>query len=119
MNKKILAITGLLLLAQSPAFAILETVKGAQKDVESFKRDMTAKLIEIDKKIDTLEKKAEARKNDFQKKAAADYDKLQAKLSNDVEKLKADAEGDWKQAKNDLAISIDSLNTKVQQTLKE
>ncbi|MGZ3749211.1 MAG: hypothetical protein ACXVCD_17875 [Pseudobdellovibrionaceae bacterium] len=97
----------------------LEAVKGAQKDIQTFKQTMSVKLQEIDGKIDALRRQAEQKNNEVIKKNVEDYERMRGELAAEVDQLEADAKGNWKASKNHLATSIDDLNSKIQRALKE
>jgi DNA anti-recombination protein RmuC len=92
-----------------------ETVKGAQKDYETFKADMSKKLEALDKQIGELKEKAKTEASEKStKELEAARDKLKAKLDS----LSDDAQDGWEKMKAGIAKSMDTLNKKVQKALK-
>lgn len=96
-----------------------ETVKGAKKDFENFKTEMTTKLDKVEKELMLLKAKAKNKKNEVQEKTIAELEENRTQLKNDLDKLKSDGSDGWKKIKTGIADSFDKLNSKIQKVMKE
>lgn len=96
-----------------------ETVNGAKKDMEKFKAEMNAKLDAADKEIAALKASAKEKTDAAKEKTIADLQAAREKLRAEIKELKADGTSKWQQMKKGVADSVDRLNKKVQDALKE
>jgi len=96
-----------------------ETIKGAKKDIDKFKKEMTVKLESLEKQIQQLRAKAEAKGDEAKTKAADEYAATQKDVKAKVDQATDETGDGWQKMKKGLAESIDSLNKKVQKALKE
>ena len=112
-------IVGLILAFSFSNIMASETVKGMQKDYESFKTDMQIKLAETENKINELKLKAQAKSSAAQEKSIVEYEQKRDQLKTQLDDMEKAGESKWKRTKRRLAESIDKLNKKVQKSLEE
>jgi bacterioferritin (cytochrome b1) len=96
-----------------------ETVKGIQKDYESFKLDMKLKLNATEAKINELKLKAQAQSAAAQEKSITEYEQTRDQLKAQLDDIEKAGETKWQKTKRRMAESIDKLNKKVQKSLEE
>jgi len=96
-----------------------ETVKGAKKDLENFKTEMTTKLDKVEKELMLLKAKAKNKKDEVKEKTITELEENRAQLKSDLEKIKEDGSSGWKKLKGGIADSFDKLNSKIQKAMKE
>lgn len=112
-------VTTLLLISlMLPTFAS-ETVKGARKDLDKFKQEMSVELQNIENKLKKLSEDSQKKGSAAYKKSVQDLIKSREKLRSDLYDLQADAKGEWKEAKSELSKSLNKLNSKIQEALKD
>ena len=116
--KRYLALTILAIALVYSAAQASETIKGAKKDYQVFKKDMEGQLEVADKKLEELRAKGKDKVDEAHKATVLELESTQAKLKADLEKLKADGEKASKSFKSKLAASISSLNERIQKALK-
>lgn len=104
--------------ADSKAFAS-ETVDGAKKDLESFKQEMSARLDKIEKDLDQLKEKTKTKSNTASEKSMKDLETARDQVQAKLNKLKDDGKDSWKKFKVDLSKSVDDLNHRLQEALKD
>lgn len=96
-----------------------ETVKGVKKDFETFKQEVSVQLEETEKNLSELKAKAKTKSSKALdqtiKEVEATREELKAKLSD----LKDDGKNGWKKMKAGIADSFESMNKKIQKSLKE
>ena len=96
-----------------------ETMKGAKKDLDTFKQDMSVELKEIEKNLKVMSEKAEKKGGSAYKEALKDLTEKRDALRSDLYDLEADAKGEWKEAKTKLSSSLSGLNERIQKALKD
>ncbi len=96
-----------------------ETAKGAQKDYENFKIEMSAKLKSVEKQIIELREKVKRSGNAAQAEAINDLEATQSELKKDLANMKETSKTNWKQIKSSFAESLDRLNAKIQRAVKD
>lgn len=96
-----------------------ETVKGAKKDYQSFKNEMSAKLDSAELKLKELRAKAALKRDSTQDAAIAELEMTQAKLKSDLAEVKEAGKSNWSKFKAGFASSVDNLNTKIQHAVKD
>ena len=96
-----------------------ETVKGAKEDYKKFKKEMSIKLKEAEKKIEQLQAEGAEEVNEAKKETAKDLIVTKNKLKAELEDLKKDSKSTTAKWKADLAASINSLNDRIQKALKD
>ncbi len=96
-----------------------ETVKGAQKDFENFKSEMSAKLETAEKELKELRAKAKEQGAAKKEEVIADLEKTRDHLRTQLEKADESAKDNWKKFKESFAKSVDNLNFKIQKSLKD
>ncbi|MBX3022421.1 MAG: hypothetical protein KF799_12175 [Bdellovibrionales bacterium] len=96
-----------------------ETVKGAKKDIETFKQEMNTKIDEADKEIAALKEAAKQKTDAAKEQTIKDLEATREKLRADLKALKEESGSKWAQMKKSFADSVDRLNSKVQKALKE
>lgn len=102
-----------------PSFAESETVKGAKKDLEKFKQEMSVELQAVEKKLEVLSEKANKKSDQVYKDTVQDLTEKRDKLRVELAGLEADSQGKWKAAKTKMASAMNSLNEKIQKALKD
>jgi hypothetical protein len=116
--KTLILTLGALILAATLHAADSETIKGAKKDLETFKKDMVVKLDKLQTQIETIKKQAHDKGDEAKDKTADELAATRDDVKEKVAKLSDDAGDDWQKMKKSLADSVDSLNKKVQKALK-
>ncbi len=96
-----------------------ETVKGAKQDYQNFKKEMSVKLKDAEKKIEQLRSEGVSEVNEAKKETAKDLEITKNKLKSELEDLKKDGEKTTSKWKAELAASINSLNERIQKALKD
>lgn len=96
-----------------------ETVKGAKKDIEAFKKEMAVKLEETEKKLAELRNKAGKKGDQMQTNAVKELETTRDTLKAELNDAKSDAHTNWSKFKVKMAKSIDELNEKIQKKLKD
>ncbi len=120
MNK----ITHLLLAASlvflgGSALAESATVKGAQKDFETFKQEMAVKLEQAQAKLDELQTKAKVKGSNVKEETVTDLRVNRDKLKVQYDELKFESKSRFQRMKTGLSNSIDSLNNRIQKALND
>lgn len=116
--RRYLALTTLTIALVYSAAQASETIKGAKKDYQTFKKNMEGQLEVADKKLEELKAKGVDKVDEAHKTTVSDLEATKSKLKLDLEKLKADGEKATKEFKSKLAESISSLNERIQKALK-
>src|SRR3990167_7186202 len=119
MKMKILIMLLTVLMTTSIALAESEAVKGARKDFESFKKEMSIKMDDIDKQLNELRVKAGAKGGEVREKSIKELEDQRAKLKSELDSLNEDAKSNWKKLKKKLAASVDSLHAKAKKALQD
>jgi len=96
-----------------------ETVKGAKKDIESFKKEMAAKLEESEKRLKELRSKAAKKGDQVQDQTVQELEATQSRLKGELDTAKVEAKSNWAKFKSTMASSIEDLNAKIQKKLKD
>ena len=96
-----------------------ETSKGAQKDYENFKKEASVKLDMIDKKLQDLKEKAKANGTDVKNKTIQDLEQAKVTLQSELDEAKANSSSKWKSFKKSFSKSVNDLNEKIQNALKD
>ena len=95
-----------------------ETLKGAKKDIETFKTEMNVKLEKVEKELMLLKAKAKNKGSEIEQKTANELENTRMQLKKELSEIKDDSHDGWSKLKSNLAESFDKLNTKVQKALK-
>lgn len=101
------------------ALAESETVKGAQKDFETFKQEMAVKLQEAQLKLDELQAKAKVKGSTVKEETVTELRIKRDKLKVEYDELKFESKSRFQRMKTSLSNSIDSLNDRIQKALKD
>lgn len=96
-----------------------ETAKGAKKDYEEFKVEMTQKLEATEKKIAELKAKAKTKGSEAEAKTIAEFEKTRDDLKQSLDELQKKSESNWKKLKKKFSSSVDNLNKKIQKKLED
>lgn len=96
-----------------------ETLKGVQKDAESFKKEMSVKLEDVEKQLTELKNNAQTKGSEIREKTVTDLETTRAELRTKLENWDTKTQKNWKDFKKNFAQSLDSLNAKIQKALKE
>jgi len=96
-----------------------ETVKGVQIDFENFKTEMSAKLDATEKELVELRIKAKQKGSAAKAEVVADLENTRDQLRSQLSKMDDSAKENWKKFKESFAKSIENLNSKIQNSLKE
>lgn len=94
-----------------------ETVKGAKKDYEQFKKEMNEELDKAEAKIQELKAKAKTEGKETKEETIKDLEKSRDDLKARLNEMQKDGETGWKKFKKKMAASIDHLNKKIQKSL--
>ena len=97
----------------------MESVKGAKKDLEKFKQEMSLEFRQIENDLKLMTEKAEKKTDAAYKKSVQELSDARDKLRSDLDHLEADTKGKWKETKNSISTSMQNLHTKIQQGLKK
>lgn len=96
-----------------------ETMKGAQKDYEAFKQEMSAKLESLDKQIEVVKEKANQKTTTIKNETIEELEASRAEVKVKMEKMESQSKSKWKSMKRSLSESLDSLHAKIQKALKD
>jgi len=96
-----------------------EALKGAKKDFQTVKTELTKKLEAAEKSLSDLKSQAADGKNEVKTKAVKEFEETRDRLRQEISELKEDSANNWQKIKKSLAESADTLNAKIQKTLKE
>ncbi len=96
-----------------------ETLKGAEKDYESFKEEMSKKYESLSKDFDQLKVKAKEKGSTVKGETIQELDESREKIKKKMSEIKKDSKDQWKSMKKSLSESIDSLHSKIQHSLKD
>lgn len=114
-----LVIAASLLVSFSFANAESETLKGAKADFDKVKKELNAKMSDLDQELGELKLKAKQNGKATQQKAIDEMEVAKTKLQKQIDDLKDDSKGEWKKLKNKIADSMDAFAAKVRKALKE
>lgn len=95
-----------------------ETVEGAKKDLQEFKKEMSTRMDAIEKQLDDLKSKANENGKAVKEKTVKNLEETKDKLHGQLEEMKYDGEKNYKDLKSKFAKALDSFNAKVQKALK-
>lgn len=95
-----------------------ETIKGAQKDMDAFKKDMSDKLDQVEKELKELREKTKSKGSMVQQNVIQDLEKSRDQLRSELNNIEGKSKDKWKQMKKSLSETFDSLHSKVQEALK-
>lgn len=107
-----------ILLAAAVAFSS-ETMKGAKKDFETMKQELSLKLVEAETKLEELKTKAKINASAAKETTIKEAEQTRDQIRKNIEELKDDGKSGWKKMKAGLAASIENMNTKIQKALKD
>lgn len=96
-----------------------ETLKGAQKDYEIFKKEMSEKVSIYEKEIVELRKKIKTKNEKAKDEAVKEYETALNKLRAEVSKIEESSKSNWDKVKGEISEHADSLNQKLQKALKD
>ncbi len=97
----------------------MESVKGAKKDLEKFKQEMTLEFHQVENELKLMSEKAEKKSDAAYRASVKELTEARDKLRSDLDHLEADTKGKWKEAKNSISTSMAKLHAKIQQGLKK
>jgi hypothetical protein len=96
-----------------------ETMKGAQKDYEAFKKEMSIKVESLDKQIDELKTKAKDKGKVVKEATLKDLEETRKGLHSDMEEFEGKSKENWKAMKKKLSESAELLHSKLQKALED
>lgn len=96
-----------------------ETLKGAKKDLDTFKQEMSVELQEVEKNLKALSEKAEKKSDSTYEETLKELRAKRDKLRSEISSLEADTKGEWKNIKSKMSSSLNSLNERIQKALKD
>lgn len=96
-----------------------ETVEGAKKDYDNFKIEMSAKLDQVESKLNLLKENAKEKASQSQAESIQELEITKAKLKSELSDMKQTGNSSWKKFKANFAASVDKLNSKIQTKLKD
>lgn len=117
--RKLILVISTLFFAVAMSAAESETMKGAKKDVETFKKEMSVKLQAAEKQIAELKSKAAAKGGEAKAATIAELESSRDAIKAKMATLSETSKDGWASFKKSMAESVDSLNSKVQSALKE
>jgi hypothetical protein len=117
--KKLILIISAAFFAYALHAAESETVKGAKKDMDAFKKEMSVKLESLEKQIAEIKTKAQAKGGEAKAKTVADLESARDSVKAKMAALSENSKDSWQSMKKSVAESVDSLNAKVQKALHE
>ncbi len=95
-----------------------ETVEGAKKDFQTFKKDMNKRMDSLETQIKELKTKAKEHGEAAEEKTVTGLENAKNRLSEDLRKLQFESEKNFKKFKTEFASSLDNLNARIQKALK-
>ena len=96
-----------------------ETLEGAKKDYDSFKIEMSARLDQVESELSILKEKATEKTSQTRSDSIQELEKTKEKLKSELSEMKQTGSSSWKKFKANFAASVDKLNSKVQNKLKD
>ncbi|MFN7903999.1 MAG: hypothetical protein ACK5P5_02345 [Pseudobdellovibrionaceae bacterium] len=96
-----------------------ETVKGAKKDYQSFKEEMSVKLEAAEKNLSELKAKTKEKSTSLKAKTVAELEETRDKLKAELNSLEEKSQSNWSSLKKSFASSMEKFNSKVQKALKD
>lgn len=96
-----------------------ETMKGAQKDYETFKQEMSAKLVSLDKEIEVIKEKAKQKGTSIKNETLQELETSRTELKTQMDKMESQSKSKWKSMKKSMSESFNSLHAKIQKALKD
>ena len=97
----------------------LETVKGAKKDIESFKTEISAQLDTFEKKIEELKLKAKDKSHVVKDETIQDLEASRNSLKSELNKLEDSSKNNWKKMRKGISDSVRALHGKIQKALND
>ncbi len=95
-----------------------ETLKGAKKDMENFKIEMSQKLEQTEKQLSELKETVQEKGGETQDKVVKDLENTRDELRRKLGEVDSTVNENWKKFKKNFADSLDSLNARIQKALK-
>lgn len=96
-----------------------ETMKGAKKDLDVFKQEMSLELKNIETNLKSMSEKAKSNSSASYKEAVKEITQKRDQLRSDLYDLQADTKGEWKQSKGKISTALNGLNERIQKALKD
>lgn len=96
-----------------------EAVKGAQKDYEAFKKEMSAKMDSIETELVELKQKAKTKGKLIKEESVHEIEAKRDDLKKKMSQLGDASKDTWKDLKKGISESADSLHTKLQKALAD
>lgn len=115
--KKVFSLLSVMVLISLSSFAS-ETVAGAKKDFEEFKKDLSVQIEQAEKKIQDLKLQSKEKGSAAQDKVLVELEEAKNSLKKQQAELKYEGESSWKRLKAGVSEAADKLNTKIQKALK-
>lgn len=118
--KIILSFIGSLLVVVGMNFSqASETMKGAQKDYETFKQELSSKMDSLDKEIERLKAKTKEKGVTLKGETIEELEKYRTELKAQILEMETKSKSKWKTMKKSLSESFESLHAKIQRALKD
>ncbi|MBK8204540.1 MAG: hypothetical protein IPK68_20295 [Bdellovibrionales bacterium] len=108
-----------LMLSTLFAQAELETAKGAKQDIEALKKEMSAKLGEVEKEIEELRTRVKTKGDQALEKTIKELEEKRTTIRAEVDSLKQDARTNLKTLRKKLAEALDSIHEKAKKALQD
>ena len=96
-----------------------EAIKGAQKDIDQFKMEMSEKVKSIENQISQLKENARTKKNSAKDKTIHELEVSRDKIKAELSEVKMTSEQRWSEMKKNIGKSVDGLNARIQKALKD
>jgi hypothetical protein len=96
-----------------------ETVKGMKKDADTFKKEMSVKMDQLDHQINELKAKSQTKGAEVKESTIKDLESARDSMKTKMNSMSETSKETWSSWKKSMAESMDSLNAKVQKALKQ
>lgn len=96
-----------------------EAIKGAQKDYESFKKEMSNKVDSLGEEIEELKVKTKNKGHNLKQKTINEIESQRDELKESIDKIEDQSKTNWKKLKIKISKSMNSLNVKIQKALAD
>ncbi len=94
------------------------TFAGAKQDFEEFKKELSVKIEQAEKKIQEVKAQTKEKGSVAQEKVLKDLEEAKENLKKQQAELKYEGESSWKKLKAGISEAADKLNTQIQKALK-
>lgn len=96
-----------------------ETIKGAEKDFDAIKQELSQKIEVLDRDLAELKVKAKKKGHHIKAETIKEYEARRDELKTELKEMKKESSSHWQALKKKLSESADTLNAKIQKALKD